>query len=74
MRVYALVTSFQVRFASAMRPVTAHPLQLLAAPLFECLQPLTVYFYRSGFCRFSASRYNSDPAEIANFFVHLTNV
>ncbi|RYE83291.1 MAG: hypothetical protein EOO65_04195, partial [Methanosarcinales archaeon] len=36
--------------------------------------PLTVWIYRSGFTRFSASRYSTDPADILNAFVHLTNV
>lgn len=36
--------------------------------------PLTVWIYRTGFTRFSASRYSSDPADIANAFMHLTNV
>jgi tubulin polyglutamylase TTLL9 len=36
--------------------------------------PLTVWIYRSGFTRFSASRYSNDPADIFNTYVHLTNV
>lgn len=42
--------------------------------LVTSFQPLTVYVYRSGFCRFSASRYSNDPADVVNNFVHLTNV
>jgi tubulin polyglutamylase TTLL9 len=42
--------------------------------LVTSFQPLTVYVYRSGFTRFSASRYSNDPADIVNAFVHLTNV
>jgi hypothetical protein len=34
--------------------------------------PLTVWVYRSGFTRFSASRYSTD--DFMNTFVHLTNV
>ena len=34
--------------------------------------PLTVYLYRSGFCRFSGSRFSMD--DIGNNLVHLTNV
>mmetsp|Transcript_1494 Transcript_1494/g.1997 ORF Transcript_1494/g.1997 Transcript_1494/m.1997 type:complete len:463 (-) Transcript_1494:245-1633(-) len=36
--------------------------------------PLVAYLYRGGFARFSHTRYSSDPADIANNFVHLTNV
>lgn len=36
--------------------------------------PLKVYLHRSGFARFSASHYSSDPSDIENNFVHLTNV
>jgi len=34
--------------------------------------PLNVWFYRSGFCRFSSQRY--DPSDLDNEAVHLTNV
>ena len=34
---------------------------------------LVAYMYRGGFARFSHTRYSSDPADIANNFVHLTN-
>lgn len=33
-----------------------------------------VWLHRSGFARFSHTRYSSDPRDIANAFVHLTNV
>lgn len=36
--------------------------------------PLTVWIYRSGFTRFSASRYSTDSSDIVNTYVHLTNV
>jgi tubulin polyglutamylase TTLL9 len=36
--------------------------------------PLTVYLYRGGFCRFSASKFSLDTTDIANNCVHLTNV
>jgi len=36
--------------------------------------PLQVWFHRSGFARFSHTRYSSDPRDIANNFMHLTNV
>ena len=42
--------------------------------LVTSFSPLTVYLYRGGFARFSHTRYSSDPADIANQFVHLTNV
>lgn len=42
--------------------------------LVTSFTPLRVYLHRSGFARFSASRYSSDPADIENAFVHLTNV
>jgi tubulin polyglutamylase TTLL9 len=42
--------------------------------LVTSFSPLQAWFYRSGFARFSASRYSCDPADIVNTFVHLTNV
>jgi tubulin polyglutamylase TTLL9 len=42
--------------------------------LVTSFAPLTVYVYRSGFCRFSASRYSTEKADLVNNFVHLTNV
>lgn len=36
--------------------------------------PLTVYLCREGFARFTHSRYSTDVDDIANNFVHLTNV
>jgi tubulin polyglutamylase TTLL9 len=36
--------------------------------------PLKVYLYRRGFARFTNSRYSSNPQDIYNGFVHLTNV
>lgn len=36
--------------------------------------PLTVYLYRGGFCRFSASKFSLDTTDISNNCVHLTNV
>ena len=36
--------------------------------------PLVVWLYRSGFARFTNTRYNSDPSSISNSFMHLTNV
>lgn len=40
--------------------------------LVTCYSPLTVWIYRTGFTRFSASRYSTDSIE--NAYVHLTNV
>jgi len=42
--------------------------------LVTSFSPLVAYMYRGGFARFSHTRYSSDPADIANNFVHLTNV
>ena len=42
--------------------------------LVTSFSPVVAYLYRSGFARFSHTRYSSDPADIANNFVHLTNV
>ena len=36
--------------------------------------PLTVYLYRSGFARFSSYRYNTSAKNLADTYVHLTNV
>ena len=36
--------------------------------------PLVVYLHRSGFCRFSNSRYSSLTSDMSNQYVHLTNV
>lgn len=42
--------------------------------LVEAFSPLRVWLHRSGFSRFSHSRYSSEPGDIANMFMHLTNV
>lgn len=42
--------------------------------LVMSFSPLTVYIYRAGFCRFSASRYSNEDKDVMNNFVHLTNV
>ena len=42
--------------------------------LVTSFSPLVAWLYRGGFARFSHTRYSSDPADIANNFVHLTNV
>lgn len=42
--------------------------------LVTTFSPLTVYFYRSGFSRFSNVRYTVNPSDLANTYVHLTNV
>lgn len=42
--------------------------------LVTCFAPLTVYLYRSGFARFSNTRYSAHTSDISNQFVHLTNV
>jgi hypothetical protein len=36
--------------------------------------PLVVWLYRSGFGRFTFSRYSSDTTTMDNLYVHLTNV
>lgn len=36
--------------------------------------PLTIYVYRSGFCRFTGTRYNENVTDLSNLFMHLTNV
>ncbi|KAF1335702.1 Tubulin polyglutamylase, partial [Globisporangium splendens] len=40
-------------------------------PTFTSLE---VYLFRGGFARFTNSRYSNNPSDIANSFVHLTNV
>ena len=42
--------------------------------LVTSYSPLTVYLYREGFGRFTHTRYSTNMDEIANNFVHLTNV
>ena len=42
--------------------------------LVTSFSPLKVYQYRRGFARFTNSRYSSNPNDIYNGFVHLTNV
>ena len=42
--------------------------------LVMSFSPLKVFQYRRGFARFTNSRYSSDPEDIYNGFVHLTNV
>lgn len=42
--------------------------------LITSFSPLKVFQYRRGFARFTNSRYSSDPDDIYNGFMHLTNV
>ena len=42
--------------------------------LVTSFSPLAVWIYRGGFARFSHSRYSAEPSDIANMFMHLTNV
>ena len=42
--------------------------------LVTSFQPLVVWIYRGGFCRFTNTRYSSNMADINNAFMHLTNV
>ncbi len=42
--------------------------------LVTSFSPLKVFQYRRGFARFTNSRYSSDPQDIYNGFMHLTNV
>ena len=42
--------------------------------LVTSFSPLTAWLHRTGFSRYSHTRYSSDPSDIANSFVHLTNV
>eukprot|EP01029_Cantina_marsupialis_P007224 TRINITY_DN1799_c0_g2_i1.p1 TRINITY_DN1799_c0_g2~~TRINITY_DN1799_c0_g2_i1.p1 ORF type:complete len:414 (+),score=111.55 TRINITY_DN1799_c0_g2_i1:66-1307(+) len=42
--------------------------------LVTSFSPLTVWVYRSGFARFSSTRYSSNMKEISNLHMHLTNV
>jgi len=42
--------------------------------LVTTYNPLTVYFYRTGFARFTSQRYSNNFEDISNMQVHLTNV
>lgn len=42
--------------------------------LVPSFSPLEIHLYRSGFARFTNSRYSNNPSDIANSFIHLTNV
>ena len=42
--------------------------------LVTSYHPLTVYMHRSGFARFSSTRYTTVKGELGNTLVHLTNV
>lgn len=42
--------------------------------LVTTYNPLTVYFYRTGFARFTSQRYSTNFEEVSNMMVHLTNV
>ena len=42
--------------------------------LVTSFNPLTVWIYRSGFCRFTTYRYSNATASISNNLMHLTNV
>lgn len=42
--------------------------------LVPSFTPLEIYLFRGGFARFTNSRYSNNPSDIANSFIHLTNV
>jgi len=42
--------------------------------LVTSFRPLKVYLYKLGFCRFCTAKYDSNVQELANLYVHLTNV
>lgn len=42
--------------------------------LVTSYNPLTVWLYREGFARFSGALFSMKPSDIANQFIHLTNV
>lgn len=42
--------------------------------LVPSFAPLEIYLFRGGFARFTNSRYSNNPSDIANSFIHLTNV
>ena len=42
--------------------------------LVTSYNPLTVYMYREGFCRFSTVRFNVEKGSLSNNVMHLTNV
>ncbi|RHY29739.1 hypothetical protein DYB32_004882 [Aphanomyces invadans] len=42
--------------------------------LVPSFAPLEIYIYRSGFARFTNSRYSNNASDIENSFIHLTNV
>lgn len=42
--------------------------------LVTSYQPLTVYMYRDGFCRFTSTRFTMSGKSTADDYVHLTNV
>jgi len=42
--------------------------------LVTSYMPLTVWLYRSGFCRFSSTRYSSSASTMGDQSIHLTNV
>mmetsp|Transcript_32475 Transcript_32475/g.52602 ORF Transcript_32475/g.52602 Transcript_32475/m.52602 type:complete len:444 (+) Transcript_32475:184-1515(+) len=42
--------------------------------LVTSFSPLTVYLYRTGFARFSNTRFSLDPKDLSVTYVHLTNV
>ena len=42
--------------------------------LVTSFMPLTAYLYQGGFARFTQTRYSNEPRDVANNFMHLTNV
>ncbi|TYZ59530.1 hypothetical protein PybrP1_003448 [[Pythium] brassicae (nom. inval.)] len=42
--------------------------------LVPSFAPLEIYLFRGGFARFTNARYSNNPSDIANSFIHLTNV
>ena len=41
--------------------------------LVTSVEPLRVYIYEEGLARFATEEYTTDPAQVSNNFIHLTN-
>ncbi|KAG3110768.1 putative tubulin polyglutamylase [Phytophthora idaei] len=62
------------RYISSPYLVGGKKFDLRLYALVSSFFPLEIYLFRGGFARFTNSRYSNNHSDIANSFIHLTNV
>ncbi|KAF1787119.1 putative tubulin polyglutamylase TTLL9 [Phytophthora cactorum] len=59
---------------SQVRTSSVEEIRFASISLVSSFFPLEIYLFRGGFARFTNSRYSNNHSDIANSFIHLTNV